>query len=192
MRKLKLQMQMSLDGFVSTGSNDEQLWVTWAWDEIRTHVLKLLDSSDTILIGRKLAVDYIPYWLDVYTRPDDPMYPAARGIVKAKKIIFTKTLEKSDWDNTWLAKGGLVDEVIKLKSQDGQDIIVYGGTSFVSALIREELIDEFHFFINPVVLGHGESVFSRLIDVRQLTLKHSIVYNCGIILLQYEPKSFKI
>lgn len=59
MRKLKLQMQMSLDGFVSTGPNDEQKWVTWALSDIYPHVLALLDSIDTIIIGRKLAVDYI-------------------------------------------------------------------------------------------------------------------------------------
>lgn len=52
MRKLKLQVQMSIDGFVSTGPNDEQKWVTWAWGEIRPYVLELLDATDTILIGR--------------------------------------------------------------------------------------------------------------------------------------------
>src|SRR4030066_695520 len=110
MRKLKLQVQISIDGFVSTGPNDEQKWVTWAWDEIRPHVLELFDSSDTILIGRKLAVDYIPYWQDVNTKPDDPMYEVAKRIVSAKKIVFTKTLDKSAWNNTELAKGNLADD----------------------------------------------------------------------------------
>jgi hypothetical protein len=91
-RKLKLQMQMSVDGFVSTGPNDEQHWVTWAWDEIRPYILGLLDSTDTILIGRKLAVDYIPYWQDVNTKPDDPMYEAAQRIVRAKKLFSQKRL----------------------------------------------------------------------------------------------------
>jgi dihydrofolate reductase len=188
MRKLKLQMQMSLDGFVSAGPNDEQLWVTWAWEEIRPHVLELLDSSDTILIGRKLAVDYIPYWMDINSKPEDPMYEVGQRITSAKKVVFTKTLERSDWENTILAKDGLADEISKLKNQDGKDIIVYGGTSFVSTLIKEGLIDEFHFFVNPVALGHGESVFSLLEDFRHLKLIKSIVYNCGIVLLIYEPK----
>jgi hypothetical protein len=74
MRKLKLQMQISIDGFVQYGQNDEQHWVTWAWDEIKQYVLDLADSADTEIIGRKLAVDYIPYWLDTYTKPEDPMY----------------------------------------------------------------------------------------------------------------------
>lgn len=181
-------MQISIDGFVSTGPNDEQKWVTWAWEEIRTHVLGLLDSSDTILIGRKLAVDYIPYWQDVNTKPDDPMYEAAQRIVRAKKVVFTKTLDKSIWDNTELAKGGLADEIIKLKKQNGKDIMVYGGSSFVSAIIKEGLIDEFHLFVNPVALGHGGAIFDQLKNVRQLKLKNSVVYPCGIVLLHYEPK----
>ena len=120
MKKLKLQVQISVDGFVSTGPNDEQAWITWAWDEIKEYVLDLLDSSDTIVLGRKLAVDYIPYWQDVNTRPDDPMYEAAQRIFRAKKVVFTKTLDKSEWDNTELAKGKLADEINKLKNQNGR------------------------------------------------------------------------
>jgi len=185
-RKLKLQMQISLDGFVSTGPNDEQHWVTWAWDEIRPYVLELLDSCDTILIGRKLAVDYILYWQDVNTKPDDPMFEAAQRIVRAKKIVFTKTLDKSEWPNTELAKGNLADEIKNLKNKKGKDIIVYGGSSFVSALIKEGLIDEFHLFVNPAALGRGGPIFDQLENVQQLKLRKSIVYDSGIVLLNYE------
>lgn len=188
MRKLKLQMQVSLDGFVSTGPNDEQTWVTWAWEEIKQYVLDLLDSSDTILIGRNLAVDYIPYWEDVFKKPDDPMYEVAKRIVAAKKVVFTKTLNGSEWNNTIVAKGNLADEVKKLKQQYGKDIIAYGGSSFVSALIKEGLIDEFHFFYNPVALGKGVPVFDQLENVQQLKLKKSITYQSGIVLLSYELK----
>ena len=188
MRKLKLQMQMSLDGFVSTGPDDGQLWVTWAWEEIRPQVLELLDSSDTILIGRKLAVDYIPYWQEVNSKPGDPMHEVGQRIVDTKKVVFSRILDKSEWDNTILAKGPLAVEVNKLKKQDGKDIIVYGGTSFVSSLLKENLIDEFHFFINPVALGQGESIFDRIEAFKQLNLKKSIVYDCGIVMLNYEPK----
>ena len=191
MRKLKLQMQVSLDGFNSTGPNDEQTWVTWAWEEIKDHVLGLLDTCDTIIIGRKLAVDYIPYWQDVFTKPDDQMYEVAKRIVDAKKVVFTKTLDKSQWANTELAKGNMTDEINKLKNQSGKDIIVYGGSSFVSALIKEGLIDEFHFFVNPVALGKGVPTFDQLENIHQLKLKKSISYDCGIVLLNYELRSLE-
>jgi dihydrofolate reductase len=190
MRRLKLQMQVSVDGFVATGPNDEQKWVTWAWDEIKSDVLELFDTSDTILIGRKLAVDYIPYWKSV-TNTDDPMFGVAQRINNAKKIVFTKTLEKSDpmatgWANTTLAKGNLADEIKQLKEQSGKDIIVYGGTSFVSSLIKEELIDEFNFFINPVALGKGDPIFNKLENHQNLRLKTLKKFDCGIVLLCYE------
>lgn len=186
MRRLKLQMQVSMDGFNSTGPNDEQKWVTWAWKEIRQHVLDLFDATDTILIGRGLAMDYIPYWQNSVNDPDGPMYEVATRIVAAKKVVFTKTLDKSLWPNTELAKGDLVEEVKKLKAGDGKDMIVYGGSSFVSALAKEGLIDEFHLFVNPVALGRGVPIFDQLDKWQQLTLKKSITYDCGIVLLHYD------
>ena len=188
MRKLKLQVQISVDGCVATGPNDEQKWVTWAWDEIKQYVLDLSDTADTEIIGRKLAVDYIPYWLDTFTKPGDPMYEVAKRFVAKRKIIFTKTLDKSEWENTHLAKGNLADEVKALKNQHGKDIIVYGGSSFVSALIKEQLIDEYHLFVNPVVLGRGWRIFDQIENWQQLQLKKSIVYKSGIVLHCYEPK----
>lgn len=179
-------MQMSVDGFVQYGENDDQKWVTWAWDEIKKYVLDLLDTTDTILIGRKLAMDYIPYWQDTFTKPDDPMYEAAKRIVNAKKIVFTKTLDKPEWNNTELAKGNLADEIKNLKNQNGKDIIVYGGSSFVSSLIGKGLIDELHLFVNPVALGRGVPIFDQLENFRQMKLNRSITYNCGIVMLNYE------
>lgn len=188
MRKLILQMQTSLDGFVSTGPNDEQAWVTWDLDGIKQYVIDLHDTTDTILIGRKLALDYIPFWQETVTKLEHPMYEFAWRIVGARKIVFTKTLEKSIWDNTELAKGPLADEVNALKNQAGKDIIVYGGSSFVAALIREGLIDEFYFYINPVVLGKGDHIFDQIEHFQQLKLKKSKIFDSGIVLLVYERK----
>lgn len=185
MRKLKLQMQVSVDGFNSTGPNDEQKWVTWAWDEIKQDVLDLANSCDTELIGRKLAVDYIPFWTDTFTQPESTMYEVAKIKAGQKKIVFTKTLEKSVWENTELAKGDLIEEVNKLKTHSGKDIIVYGGSSFVSDLVKENLIDEFYLFVNPVVLGQGVPIFEKLSELHQLKLIKSKTFECGIILLHY-------
>jgi dihydrofolate reductase len=186
MRKLKLQMQISVDGFNSTGSNDEQKWVTWAWDEIQQDVLDLAISCDTELVGRKLAVDYIPFWADTFTQPKSTMYEVAKIKAAQKKIVFTKTLEKSFWKNTELAKGDLIDEVNKLKNQSGRDIIVYGGSSFVSDLVKENLIDEFYLFVSPIVLGQGVPIFDKLNDWQKLKLVKAKTFECGIILLHYE------
>lgn len=186
MRKLKLQMQISLDGFNSTGANDEQKWVTWAWDEIKQDVHDLANSCDTELIGRKLAVDYIPFWKDALSQTESMMYETAKIKAGQKKIVFTKTLDKSVWENTELAKGNLGEELTKLKNQSGKDIIVYGGSSFVSNLVKENLIDEFYLFVNPVALGKGIAIFDQLAEWQQLKLVKSKPFPCGIILLHYE------
>ena len=180
---------MTLDGFVSTGPNDEQQWVTWALGDIHDQVLEILDSSDTILIGRKLAVDYIPYWQGVVAQPNHPMHAFSQRICNAQKIIFTTTLEKNEWENTRLEKGDLVTEVRKLKAGRGKDIVVYGGTSFVSALIAAQLIDEFYFFLNPIAIGRGESVFRDMHQWQKLKLKKAKGLNSGITLLNYELES---
>ena len=188
MRKLKLQMQITLDGFNSTGENDEQKWVTWDLEGIKQYVIGMLDSSDTIIIGRKLAVDYIPYWEQTIKNNNDPMYGFATRIVNARKVVFTKTMEQSIWNKTELAKGDLADEINELKNQDGNDIIVYGGSSFVAALIKEGLIDEFHFFLNPIAIGCGISAFEQLKNWQPLELKKTITCKSGLVILHYDKK----
>ncbi len=178
-------MHVSVDGFASAGPNDPQEWVTWALEDIYNDVLALGDSTDTILIGRKLAVDYIPYWTETLKNPADPMHAFAERIVAARKIIFSKTLTQAEWENTEISAGDLGDSVRQLKAEAGKDIIVYGGTEFVSNLIAEGLIDEFHFFVNPVALGKGEPVFSARESWQSLKLERCKSFPSGLVLLVY-------
>lgn len=185
MRKLKLQMQMSLNGFVG-GPNGELDWMTWDQSEdIKTYVTDLTNSMDTIILGRKLAEGFIPYWADVKANPDHPENEAGKTFTDTPKIVFSKTLKKSLWDNTTVVNGNLVEEVHKLKEQQGKDLIAYGGANFVSSLIKEVLIDEFHLFVNPTAIGKGKAIFADLNANQKLTLVNSIAFNCGINLLCY-------
>jgi dihydrofolate reductase len=182
MRKLKLQVQMTVDGYIA-GPNGEMDWMVFNWDnEINKYVTELTEPVDTIVLGRKLAQGFIPHWAS------HPEEAGADKFNSTKKVIFTKTLDKSEWDNTVLAKGDLVDEINRLKNQDGQDIIAYGGATFVSALIKHGLIDELHLFINPAVIGSGMSIFKELDSKQMLTLVKSTAFECGIVILQYAPK----
>jgi dihydrofolate reductase len=131
---------------------------------------------------------FVSYWSEVMTRPDDPFYAFAKKMIETPKVVFTKTLKKSKWANTDIATGDLTDEIRKLKSQNGKDIIVYGGASFDSSLIKEGLIDDFHLFINPAAIGDGMSIFKDLNEIQKFTLVKSIAFDCGIVLLHYEPK----
>ena len=188
MRKLKIQVQMSMDGCIA-GPNNEMDWLVWNWDEkLKEYVNKLHLPVDTILLGRKMTSDFISYWFDVINKPDDPEYSIAKKMVETPKIVFTKTLNKSEWPNTEIATGDLKEEITNLKSQEGGDIIVYGGASFDSSLIKENLIDEYYLFINPVAIGNGKTIFGDLKEVRKLSLVESIAFDSGIVLLHYEVK----
>jgi dihydrofolate reductase len=185
MRKLKLQVQMSVDGFIS-GPHGEMDWMVWDWDDdLKEYVAAVTEPVDCIILGRKLAQGFIPHWAAVAANPVDPEFAAGRKFTDTSKVVFTKTLGQSEWDNTVLAKGDLVDEISRLKNQDGEDIIAYGGGSFVSALIKHGLIDEFHLCVNPVVLGKGMAIFSELDGAQMLVLESSTAFSCGIVVSRY-------
>jgi dihydrofolate reductase len=185
MRKLKLQVQISADGFVA-GPNGEMDWMLREMDgDLMDFVNDLTDSSDCIVMGRKLAEGFIPYWENVIANPQDPQYAFGQKMVHTPKVVFSRTLTKSFWDNTTLAKGELASAINKLKNGDGKDIIVYGGAGFVSNLIAENLIDELNLFINPAALGQGMQIFHGSIP---LQLIRSRVFGCGIVVNTYQAK----
>lgn len=177
---------MTVDGFVA-GPNGEMDWIRMdGGDDIKKYVNELTDSVDTILSGRKLADGFIPYWTSI--KPGNPEYPFAQKMVNTPKVVFTKALESHTWDNTSLAKGDVVEEVNTLKKQDGNGIIVYGGVSFVSSLIKNNLIDEYHLFVNPALKGKGLAIFNELGARMNLKLVQSQTFDCGIVVNHFEPK----
>jgi dihydrofolate reductase len=182
MRKLKLQVQMTVDGYIA-GPQGEMDWTNRNWDDkLKKYVGEITEPVDCIVLGRKLAQGFIPYWAS------HPEEAGADKFNTTKKVVFTKTLDRSEWDNTVLAQGDLVDEITKLKRQDGQDLIAYGGATFVSALLEHGLIDEFQLFINPTALGNGLTIFKELDHPQALTLIKATPFDCGIVVLHYEPK----
>ncbi|MFZ0697112.1 MAG: dihydrofolate reductase family protein [Nitrososphaeraceae archaeon] len=188
MRKLRLHVQMSIDGCIA-GPNNEMDWMGGLLDdELIKYEYKLHEPVDTILLGRKMTDVFISTWSNVMNKPDDPWYAVAKKMIETPKVVFTKTLNKSRWINTDIATGDLIEEVSKIKSQNGRDIIVYGGASFDSSLIKEKLIDEFYLFVNPIVMGSGKTIFRDLKEIQKLTLIDSKVFDCGLVLLHYEVK----
>jgi dihydrofolate reductase len=131
MRKLKLQVQISVDGCIA-GPDNEMDWLIGD-DESLSYINGIAESVDTILMGRKTVDEFISYWTDVMNKPDDPMHEFAKKMMKIPKVVFTKTLNMSEWVNTEIATGDLKEEVTKLKSQNGKDLLVYGGASFDSS-----------------------------------------------------------
>ncbi len=181
-------MQTTLDGFVA-GPNGELDWMSFSTDDKSTNrINELTDSSDTILLGRKMTDEFINYWTSVLDNPESPEYSFAKKMIDIPKVVFSKTVKESKWVNTTLANGDLVEEVEKLKNQAGKDILVYGGANFVSNLIKNNLVDEYHFFVNPVAIGKGMSIFGDLAEKRNLKLIKSESFSNGEVELCYAPQ----
>lgn len=185
MRKVKFQMQVTLDGYVA-GPNGEMDWMTWNWDdELKEYVGGITEPIDLIVLGRKLAEGFIPVWKQRL----EELGPGegAEMMVNTAKVVFTKTMTENPWENTTLATGDIAEEMANLKNQPGGDIMVYGGAGLASAMIKNNLIDEYHLFINPVVIGKGMTIYKDLQSRLNLKLVETRSFPCGINVLVYHP-----
>lgn len=186
MRKLKLQVQLTVDGFIS-GEKGEMDWMTMSWsDDLKSYVDGLLQPVDTILLGRHLAAGFIPHWEAVAKDKENPEREAGIKFSETHKIVFSKTLTKSLWENTAVENGDFVEAIKALKQQAGDEMIVYGGGRFVSFLIKEKLIDEMYLFINPAIIGKGMPIFRDAGARQKLSLLASRQFACGIVVLVYQ------
>jgi dihydrofolate reductase len=189
MRKIKLQMQVSIDGFVC-GSEGQMDWTVWNWDdELKNYVKELMTPADSFIIGRVLYEGMSNYWPAAEINPDtdEESRMAAKAFNSMPKHVFSKTLTSADWTNAIIEKGELVETINRLKNQEGGDIMLYGGVSMVSSFIQHNLIDEYHLFINPTAIGKGRSIFGNLNENLGLKLVKSQAFSCGIVVLHYAP-----
>jgi dihydrofolate reductase len=192
-RRLILQVQISLDGFVGAkeGSIDPFLWnwgPDWVWDApLQKYHTELIESADLLLLSRRMGAEgFVDFWADVATKDGDPRQRFARHITRARKLVFSKRLESVQGENIELTHRDIDEEVDRLKREPGKNMIVWGGASFVSSLIRADLIDEYHLVGNPIAFGSGLPIFSKLPLPRRLKLLDATPYACGVVLSRYE------
>lgn len=181
-------MQISLDGFVS-GTNGEMDWLVPDWDDVlKNYVTCLTNSADTFLMGRATGEGMAVYWPTVPTNPESKEEDKwiAEKLNNFPKIVFSRTVTHINWNNTRVAND-IVEEVKELKKEPGKDIIIYGGAAIVSSFIRENLIDEYHLFVNPVIIGKGKTIFDSIKGTMPLKLANTVTSKTGIAILQYNP-----
>lgn len=198
MRKLKLQAQITVDGYFA-GPNGELDWRTWNWDDkLKAFAYPLRDTCDTILLGRKMAETFVPHFENTVNslqtknkdKALDETFTYADRMVSMPKIVFSKTMKTFNGRNVPVENGDLITAITNLKHKEGKDMIVYGGVEFVSSLIKEGLIDEFNFFVNPVMINKGLRIFDLLEHKQKLSLKSATAYECGIAVLTFERPAF--
>ncbi len=183
MRKLKLQMQMTVDGFVA-GPEGQLDWMTWEMDEtLIAFINQLTDTSDMILMGRKMTDGFVKYWEHVVTQPDSPEYEFGQKMVNLPKVVFSRTQTSMPGRNVRVESR--LDAIDALKRQDGKDLIVYGGATFVGSLIENQLIDELNLFVNPIAIGEGLRIFHARTPLKRIA---STAYASGIVVNTYAPR----
>ncbi|PZG14092.1 dihydrofolate reductase family protein [Nonomuraea aridisoli] len=183
MRKLKLQVQTTIDGYMG-GPDGRMDWLTMPWTgDMNAHVDALTESVDTIVLGRRLAEGFIPAWESGPEGEDQKSIDWMNG---TPKVVISRSLTESPWKNAVVEGGDLTETVERLKSGPGGDLITYGGATLASALIARGLIDELHLFVNPVSIGGGLPVFPD--GTHRFRLVAARPFDCGITALHYEPE----
>lgn len=191
MRKLKLQMNITLDGFVGRPNGDLD-WLTYEWgDKVENVCIGNLDQVDFILLtfGKEVDATFITYWDDTAKKPDDPYNKLAKKIASTPKIALTEDATNVAFPNTQIIQGNVIEEVKRLKNQEGNELIVYGGVTFASSLLENDLVDELCFLVNPVAIGKGLSIFDKIGSRQDFVLVTSERDTSGIVVNSYLPKS---
>ena len=183
MRRVTVFNLVTIDGYFAGLGGD----ISWhnVDEEFQELAEEASNSGNTLLFGRVTYELMAGYWPTEEAIKNDPV--VAAGMNKAEKIVFSRTLDKVDWNNTRLVKDDMLSEVRKLKQQSGKDLTVLGSGSIVSQLAQAGLIDEYQILLNPVVIGKGKTMFEGIKEKINLRLTKTRTFSNGNVLLCYEP-----
>jgi len=186
MRKVVVSMFLSLDGFV-VGPREEMDWVISNIDAegMGADMSKLQASADSFLMGRQTYQIMAGAW----PNQTEATSPGADLMNNTPKLVASNTLKDTPWGkygNAHLLRGDVPEEVRKLKQKPGKDIVTFGSPKLVQSLAEAELVDLFHIWLHPTLLGNGKPFFRGEKRV-SLKLVASKVYKNGVVRLEYEP-----
>ena len=175
---------VTLDGFFEGPHKWEIDWHT-VGEEFNELAIDFLKSADALIFGGVTYQGMAAYWSSDEAVKDDPI---VAGLMNSlPKIVFSRTLEKADWNNTRQVKSDAVREITRLKAQPGKDLLIFGSANLASSLIQNGLVDEYRIFINPIILGQGTPLFKGIKDRLPLKLVDSKIFKNGLVLLVYLP-----
>ncbi len=183
MRKLTVFNFLTLNGYFE-GPNRDISWHRHGAEE-NEYAAEGLKSGNTLLFGRLTYQMMASYWPTPTAIKNDPI--VAEGMNNADKIVFSRTLDKVEWNNTRLVKGNIAEEIKKMKQMPGKDMTVLGSGSIVTQFAEQSLIDEYQFMVDPVLLGNGTSLFKGIKRKLDLKLSATREFKSGVVLLCYQP-----
>jgi dihydrofolate reductase len=187
MRKLILEEWVSLDGYVTDKNGGLDFFTNLTPDQNKysdKDQLSFLETVDTILLGRKTYELFVDFWPDATTDKE----AIADRLNEIPKIVFSNTITKAPWGK-WpdasIMNGEAATEIKKLKSLPGKNMVMWGSISLAQSLIKENLVDEYHIQLCPVLTGGGRELFPEM-NFSTLHLLETRQYNTGTVFLNYE------
>jgi len=186
MQRVTVFNQMSLDGYVAGAGGD----IGWFKDVARdpewdAFIRGNAEGEGTLVFGRVTYEMMEGFW----TTPDAAraMPDVAQRMNAARKIVFSRTLDRVTWSNATLVKQDPVKATRELKRAPGPGLVILGSASIAALLARAGLIDEYQVVVFPVALGRGTTMFAGLDHYLRLRLTATRTFGNGNVLLRYEP-----
>jgi dihydrofolate reductase len=180
MRRVVLQMGVSLDGFVARPDGDLDWGLAAEHPDVTAWKLASLRHVGTHIMGRVTYEGMAAHWpsaTDGY----------AEFMNDIPKVVFSTTLQSAEWTGSRIARGALAEEITSLKRESGGEIMAHGGATFVQALSNLGLIDEYRLVIHPVALGNGLPLFKDLPNPLPLRLVDASTHPDGTAIHVYQP-----
>ncbi|MDD2304212.1 MAG: dihydrofolate reductase family protein [Prolixibacteraceae bacterium] len=189
MRKVVSFMHISLDGYV-TNAKGEMSWINIDQEMFDLAKDRTM-AADIALYGRVTYELMEAYWPTAADQPNATQHDIEHSAWynKVSKIVPSRTMKGSVPKNTTIISENLADEIRKLKKEDGKEIIMFGSPTIVHELTAENLIDDYWLFVNPILLGGGNSLFKAFNQSIYLKLISSQVFSSGVVCLHYETKT---
>lgn len=184
MRKLIMWNLVSLDGYFEGPAKWDLSFHETAWgSELEELSLQQLRHADAILFGRVTYEGMATYW----STAEEQEGEVAALMNSIPKVVFSRTLERADWNNTRLVRGDPADEVGKLKQEPGKALYVFGSGQTSASLMKRGLFDEYRICVAPALLGAGSPLFPPGTPAQSLRLLEARPLVTGGVLLRYEP-----
>ncbi len=185
MRKIVSSIIMSLDGLVANTAGDLRMFKVdeefFAMSEAFTN------EADAALYGKGTYSIMQAYWPTAAEQPDASSHDKQHSLWfnHVNKYVLSTTLKDSEAPNATIIRENVVDELKKIKEQEGKNIQIFGSPGVVRSLIEKDIIDEYWIFIYPVIIGNGIPLFKDIKQQIKLSLVSSRVLKSGAVALHY-------
>lgn len=184
MGKLIVFNFVTLNGFFK-GPNGDISWHKHGGEE-NEYSSEMLKTGSTLLFGRVTYEMMAGFWPSQDAIKHNPV--VANGMNSADKIVFSKTLNKADWNKTTVINENIVEEVKRLKQTLSTDMALLGSGSILTQFAEVGIIDEYQIMVDPVAIGEGTPIFKGMKTQLELKLTKTRTFESGVVLLCYEKK----